>query len=379
MGVDKITGEAAEIAAKISAHYVDNARQLPWRVPPHRSQAGERPDPYHVWLSEIMLQQTTVAAVIGYFETFIRRWPTVTDMAAARESDILAAWAGLGYYARARNLFKCATYVTEKRDGIFPQTESELLELPGIGPYTAAAIAAIAFGQRAVVVDANIERLVARLHAISTPLPAGKKAIRAAMDDLTPEDGAGDFAQACMDIGASVCSARSPKCAICPVRSHCRAHATGKMEEFPVKPPKKAKPVRTGRFFWIESAGNILLVTRPGKGMLAGMRALPDDNWAAQRNGHGQAPFQGNWQIHENVVQHSFTHFSLEVDLAVYHGDKIAINSDESRLVDLAEQVGHAPVWWPLAQLPEAGLPTLFAKSASWAMKRKKKTEKELQ
>lgn len=379
MGVDKITGEATEITAKISAHYVDNARQLPWRVPPHQSRAGTLPDPYHVWLSEIMLQQTTVAAVIGYFERFVRRWPTIADMAAAEESDILAAWAGLGYYARARNLFKCATYVTEKLGGIFPQTESELLELPGIGPYTAAAIAAIAFGQRAVVVDANIERLVARLYAISTPLPAGKNAIRTAMDKLTPASGAGDFAQACMDIGASVCSARSPDCPDCPVRSHCQAHAAGLMEQFPVKPPKKPKPVRKGRFFWIERDARILLVTRPHKGMLAGMRALPDDQWAARNDGHGQVPFPGNWQIHENVVQHSFTHFSLEVDLAVYHDDKIAINSDESRLAGLAETALHEPVWWPLDQLPEAGLPTLFAKSASWAMKRKKTVEKELQ
>lgn len=379
MGVDEITGETTEITAKISAHYVDNARQLPWRMPPHRSRTGELPDPYHVWLSEIMLQQTTVAAVIGYFEKFVRRWPTVADMAAAEESDILAAWAGLGYYARARNLFKCATYVTEKLNGIFPQTESELLKLPGIGPYTAAAIAAIAFGQRAVVVDANIERLVARLYAISTPLPTGKKAIRSAMDDLTPASGAGDFAQACMDIGASICTARSPNCEVCPVQHHCQAHAAGRMESFPVKPPKKAKPVRKGRFFWIESESKVLLVKRPGKGLLAGMRALPDDQWAAQNDGHGEAPFAGKWQIHENVVQHSFTHFSLEVDLAVYHGDKIAINSDESGLACLAEYAADELVWWPLDQLPEAGLPTLFAKSASWAMKRKKIVEKELQ
>ncbi|MEL6875629.1 MAG: NUDIX domain-containing protein, partial [Pseudomonadota bacterium] len=237
---------------------------------------------------------------------------------------------------------------------------------------------AIAFGQRAVVVDANIERLVARLYAISTPLPAGKKAIRSAMDGLTPASGAGDFAQACMDIGASICTARSPDCKVCPVQSHCQAHAAGTMEKFPVKPPKKAKPLRKGRFFWIESDRKILLIKRPGKGMLAGMRALPDDQWAAQKDGHGQAPFAGSWLVHENIVQHSFTHFSLEVDLAVYHDDKIAMNSDTSRLAGLAEHAGNEPVWWPLDQLPEAGLPTLFAKSANWVMKRKT-LEKELQ
>lgn len=376
MGVDRITGEAQDITAKISAHYVDNARQLPWRVPPEQSAGGTLPDPYHVWLSEVMLQQTTVAAVIAYFRKFTARWPTVADMAAADEADILAAWAGLGYYARARNLHKCARHVTENLGGTFPSQETELLKLPGVGAYTAAAIAAIAFGQRAVVVDANIERLVARLYAIDTPLPKGKADIRIGMDALTPEARAGDFAQACMDIGANICTAKSPKCEICPVQDHCAAFAKGDQERYPVKPPKKAKPLRKGCFFWIERGEKLLLVTRPPKGMLGSMRALPDDGWAAGTDGHGRPPLDGNWQIHENIVQHSFTHFSLEVDLAVYQSEKIVINKGDNRKTEPADGLETEfsdAIWWPVQGIQDAGLPTLFAKAVHWAVKHKRK------
>lgn len=368
MGVDRITGEANNITAKISAHYVDNARNLPWRVPPKLSASGRLPDPYHIWLSEVMLQQTTVAAVIAYFQKFTKRWPTVADLAAADEADVLAAWAGLGYYARARNLHKCARHVTDDLGGIFPEQEADLLKLPGVGAYTAAAITAIAFGRRAVVVDANIERLVARLFTIDTPLPKGKTDIRVGMDALTPEVGAGDFAQACMDIGASICTAKSPQCEICPVQAHCAACAQGDQERYPVKPPKKAKPVRKGRFFWVERDEKLLLVTRPPKGMLGSMRALPDDNWAAGTDGHARPPLEGNWQLHENIIQHSFTHFSLEVDLAVYQNDKIAIHKDDNRKTELG-----AAIWWPMHGIEDAGLPTLYAKAVRWAVKRKLK------
>tara|TARA_R110002033_G_scaffold26757_9_gene61096 strand:- start:10935 stop:12002 length:1068 start_codon:yes stop_codon:yes gene_type:complete len=352
MAVDSFSAKARKISANIGAHYVDNARKLPWRTPP----GGKLPNPYHVWLSEIMLQQTTVGAVKSYFETFTRRWPTVQQLAAAKEADVLAAWAGLGYYARARNLHKCAAHVTEKLDGIFPQKESELLKLPGVGAYTAAAIAAIAFGERAVVVDANIERLVARLFAIDTPLPKGKAAIRTAMDAITPAERAGDFAQACMDMGATICTSKNPKCDICPVQEQCAAFAAGDMESYPVKPPKKHKPVRRARFFWVEQQGRILLATRPPKGMLGGMRALPDDGWAAGRDGHANPPIAGQWRVHDNIVQHSFTHFSLEVDLAVYQDEKIATNKDDN-------------IWWPLDNIAEAGLPTLYAKAVKWKLK----------
>ena len=352
MAVDSFSAKARKISANIGAHYVDNARKLPWRAPP----GGDRPDPYHVWLSEIMLQQTTVAAVKSYFETFTQRWPSVKSLADASEADVLAAWAGLGYYARARNLHKCAVYVSEKLNGIFPQKESELLKLPGVGAYTAAAVAAIAFGERAVVVDANIERLVARLFAIDTPLLKGKAEIRTAMDAITPKKGAGDFAQACMDMGATICTAKNPKCDICPVQEQCAAFAAGNMEAYPVKPPKKHKPVRRARFFWIERQGRILLATRPPNGMLGGMRALPDDGWAAGQDGHATPPIAGEWRVHENIVQHGFTHFSLEVDLAVYQDGKIATDRDRE-------------IWWPLADIAEAGLPTLYAKAVKWKLK----------
>ncbi|WP_417592474.1 A/G-specific adenine glycosylase [Parasphingorhabdus sp.] len=355
MPVDSFPAKAGKISANIGAHYVDKARKLPWRSPP----GSNLPDPYHVWLSEVMLQQTTVGAVKSYFEKFIRRWPTVQDLARADEADVMAAWAGLGYYARARNLRKCAVHVTENMNGIFPRKESELLKLPGVGAYTAAAIAAIAFAERAVVVDANIERLVARLFAIDTPLPKGKVEIRAAMDAITPRHGAGDFAQACMDIGATICTSKNPKCGICPVQKQCAAYATGDMERYPVKPPKKAKPVRRARFFWIEQQDRILLATRPPKGMLGGMRSLPDDGWAAGKDGHATPPIAGEWRVHDNIVQHSFTHFSLEVDLAVYQDEKIVTNSDDN-------------IWWPLDDIAQAGLPTLYAKAVKWKLKEEK-------
>lgn len=362
MSVDSLATKARKISTNISAHYVDNARNLPWRVPPDQSSHGILPDPYHVWLSEIMLQQTTVGAVKPYFEKFIRLWPSVHDLAAAEESEILAAWAGLGYYARARNLFKCAKYLSENKRGIFPKKESELLNLPGVGAYTAAAIAAIAFGERAVVVDANIERLVARLFAIGTPLPKGKSDIRRHMDLLTPTKRAGDFAQACMDIGASICTAKSPKCDVCPVNSVCQARALAKTENYPVKLPKKAKPVRRARFFWIEQGNSVLLSTRPDKGMLAGMRCLPDDNWSARQDGNAQAPLALDWRIFDNAIQHSFTHFSLEVDLAVYRGAKIVTNNDDN-------------IWWSLKKIEQAGLPTLYAKAVRWMAKQKQEDE----
>ncbi len=368
MPVDSLPANARKVSANISAHYVDNARILPWRQPPQDGKkekgalpGNDLPDPYHVWLSEIMLQQTTVGAVKAYFEKFTQRWPTVHDLAKAKEEDVLAAWAGLGYYARARNLHTCAVHISDNMEGTFPQKESELLKLPGVGAYTAAAIAAIAFGERAVVVDANIERLVARLFAIDTPLPTGKAEIREAMDVITPKAGAGDFAQACMDIGAAICSAKNPKCDICPVQENCEAKALGNPEKYPVKPPKKAKPVRKARFFWVEQKQKIMLSKRPEKGMLAGMRSLPDDDWAARQDGNALPPIEAEWMVHPNVIQHSFTHFSLEVDLAVYRGGKIVTNNNDN-------------IWWPLKSIDEAGLPTLYAKAIKWMAKQKDRT-----
>ena len=333
-----------DIAANLLAWYDRHARDLPWRARP-----GEpAPDPYRVWLSEVMLQQTTVAAVKAYFAAFTSRWPRVTDLAAASNDEVMAAWAGLGYYARARNLHACARAVAAA-GGRFPETEAELRALPGLGAYTAAAVAAIAFGERAVVVDANVERVVARLFAIGTPLPAARPAIRAAADRITPERRAGDFAQAMMDLGATVCTARAARCLVCPLAEACAARALGTPEAFPVKAAKKPRPARRGRAFWIERDGAVWLVTRPARGMLGGMRALPDDGWTARRDGTGEAPFAADW-VAAGQVGHVFTH--CELTLAV------------ARTTLCAGNPPGEGEWWPLERLAEAGLPTLFARAA---------------
>ena len=301
------------------------------------------PDPYRVWLSEVMLQQTTVAAVKPYFAAFTTRWPTVEALAAADEADVMAAWAGLGYYSRARNLVKAARAVAAQ--GSFPETEAGLRALPGLGAYTAAAVAAIAFGRRAVVVDANVERVVARLFAIAEPMPGARKAIRARADEITPEARAGDFAQAMMDLGATICTSRNPRCLLCPLAKSCAGRKTGDPARFPVKPAKKAKPLRQGKAYWIEWDRAVWLVRREGKGMLGGMRALPDDGWSARKDGEGGPVGEAL-----GLVRHGFTHFDLELSV-----------------VRLAEPLGEG-VWWPLDQLDEAGLPTLFARAARLAL-----------
>ena len=333
---------AATVSDILLDWYDRHARDLPWRAPP----GTPPPDPYRVWLSEVMLQQTTVAAVKPYFEAFTRRWPDVAALAAAPEDDVMAAWAGLGYYSRARNLVKCARAVAAR--GGFPTTETELREVPGLGAYTAAAVAAIAFAQRAVVVDANVERVVARLFAIDTPMPAARKPIRVAADAITPARRAGDFAQAMMDFGSSVCTAREPKCLLCPLAKTCKARATGDPARLPVKAPKKPKPLRRGRAFWIEREGEVWLVRREGKGMLGGMRALPDDGWSARADGTGEAPMPGTWES-AGVVRHVFTHAALELSVVV------------QRNAPAPDAQGE---WWPIDRIDDAGLPTLFAKAA---------------
>ena len=337
---------AAIVSEKLLEWYDMHARDLPWRARP-----GEpAPDPYRVWLSEVMLQQTTVAAVKPYFEAFTNRWPTVDALAAAPEEEVMAAWAGLGYYSRARNLVKAARAVVEH--GGFPETEDALRELPGLGAYTAAAVAAIAFGRRAVVVDANVERVVARLSNLTDPLPGVRKAIRACADVLTPDERAGDFAQAMMDLGSHICTSRDPKCLLCPLADHCRARAEGNPASLPVKAPKKAKPVRKGCAFWIEREGEVWLVKREGKGMLGGMRSLPDDGWSARGDGDGSAPITGEWHA-AGLVRHTFTHFALELSVVRYDGREHPTGKGE---------------WWPLDRLEDAGLPTLFAKAARLAL-----------
>ncbi|WP_336986090.1 A/G-specific adenine glycosylase [Altererythrobacter aquiaggeris] len=336
---------SARISPLLLKWYDLCARSLVWRAPPGHPPA----DPYHVWLSEVMLQQTTTAAVTPYFKKFINRWPTVEALAAAPEEDIMAAWAGLGYYSRARNLAKCARQIAKL--GAFPQAEDDLRKLPGLGAYTAAAIASIAFGKRAVVVDANVERVVSRLFAIVAPLPAARKAIRVAADAITPAIRAGDHAQAMMDLGATVCTSREPRCLLCPLTKYCEARATGEPGRFPVKPPKKTKPERKGTAFWIERGGNVWLVKRASKGMLGGMRALPDDGWTARNDGSGDSPLSGDW-IDAGTVRHVFTHATLDLAVRRYTGDTLPPGAGE---------------WWPVGRIDEAGLPTLFAKAARLA------------
>jgi A/G-specific adenine glycosylase len=305
-----------------------------------------------------MLQQTTVAAVIPYYDRFITRWPDVSALAAADDAELMAAWAGLGYYARARNLLKCARVIMSEHGGLFPASEAELLQLPGIGAYTAAAIAAIAFGERAIVVDANVERVIARLFSIETPLPAAKVEIRAACETITPKRRPGDFAQAMMDLGATICSPRGPACTVCPLAQYCAAHKSGIAERLPLKPAKAAKPQRTGTAYWIEKDGHVWLIQRAGKGMLAGMRALPDDGWAARHDGDSQPPIAANWRKIDEAVDHVFTHFTLSLSVAL---TAEPVNQD-------ALPPG---IWWPIKRLDSAGLPTLFMKAAKAALQRK--------
>jgi A/G-specific adenine glycosylase len=276
--------ESPVMVAAILDWYDRMARSMPWRVPPHLSAQGHRPDPYHVWLSEVMLQQTTVAAVGGYFRAFVTRWPAVIDLAAAEDADVMAAWAGLGYYARARNLLKCARAVAQEHSGRFPDTEAGLRTLPGIGPYTAAAIAAIAFDRPATVLDGNVERVMARLNAIEQPLPDAKETLRAQAARLTPEHRPGDYAQAVMDLGATICTPRRPACGLCPWSGPCAGRRRGIAAELPRKRPKPEKPTRLGiAYLALRPDGAVLLERRPPRGLLGGMLGLPGTDRAAGR------------------------------------------------------------------------------------------------
>lgn len=285
--------------------YDRHARVMPWRVGPMDRRAGVRPDPYRVWLSEVMLQQTTVAAVRDYFHRFTARWPTVQDLAAARDDEVMAEWAGLGYYARARNLLKCARAVAKL--GAFPETREGLLALPGIGPYTAGAVAAIAHDEAATVVDGNVERVMARLFAVETPLPTAKPELTALAERLTPLQRPGDHAQAVMDLGATICTPKSPACGICPVNALCRARVLGLQAELPRKLAKPAKPTRQGTVWLVRNGPLWLVETRPSRGLLGGMTGFPGDGWDGAG---GPAPVETAWrEIGE--IRHTFTHFHL--------------------------------------------------------------------
>ncbi|EBA17176.1 A/G-specific adenine glycosylase [Roseobacter sp. SK209-2-6] len=290
--------------------YDKHARKMPWRVPPLDRLAGHEPDPYRVWLSEVMLQQTTVAAVIEYFQRFTARWPSVVDLANAEDADVMAEWAGLGYYARARNLLKCARVVAQDLGGAFPDSYAELLKLPGIGPYTAAAIASIAFDRAETVLDGNVERVMARLHDIHDPLPGSKELLRGHAATLTPSTRPGDYAQAVMDLGATICTPKSPACGICPWREPCAARIAGTAAELPKKTPKKPKPTRQGMVYLARSpSGAWLLERRPDKGLLGGMLGWPGSDWGETPT--PAPPFEAEWQDIGGEVRHTFTHFHL--------------------------------------------------------------------
>ena len=300
-----------------------HARVMPWRTSPADRRAGQQPDPYHVWLSEVMLQQTTVAAVKDYFRKFVTLWPTVEDPAAAEDADVMAAWAGLGYYARARNLLKCARVISQEHGGTFPQTEAELQKLPGIGPYTSAAISSIAFDVPATVLDGNVERVMARIHNDETPLPGAKPVFHDYAAQLTPPERAGDYAQAVMDLGATICTPRNPACGICPWRAPCAARREGHPDTLPRKTPKKPKPVRVGTAFVARrSDGAWLLETRPTRGLLGGMLGWPTTEWletppAPQDALVQSAPAPADWTELPGDVRHTFTHFHLVLTVQV--------------------------------------------------------------
>lgn len=318
----------AAVSEQLLAWYDGAARVMPWRIGPAARAAGARPDPYRIWLSEVMLQQTTVAAVSGYFTRFVTRWPSVQDLAAAEDADVMAEWAGLGYYARARNLLACARAVVRDHGGVFPATAEGLRALPGVGPYTAGAVASIAYDEPAVVVDGNVERVMARLFAVETPLPLSKPALIAHATRLTPRLRAGDYAQAVMDLGATICSPRNPACGICPLMALCLARKAGIAAELPRKLPKPEKPVRRGAVWLAENAGQMLVERRRDKGLLGGMLGFVGDGWDGAGGG---PPFQAEWQT-LGEVKHTFTHFHLFLTV---HWAKARGNPERGSYADL--------------------------------------------
>lgn len=348
--VNKMTSPANKLLNWFDLHQ----RQFPWRASP-----GEIVDTYKVWLSEIMLQQTTTATVIGYFEAFIRRWPKIEELAAVDLDEVLHAWQGLGYYARARNLHKCAQLIVTEHGGRFPDTEASLVKLPGIGSYTAAAIASIAFDHVATPVDGNVERVMARLHRISEPLPGAKKVLKKKAAEFTPSNRCGDYAQAVMDLGATICTPKKPACKLCPWRDICKAHSSGDMEKYPVRSPKKPKPTRYGTVYFLQNKnGQVLIRRREERGLLGGMMEFPSTEWLEagwQKNeAFGNAPVATDWQILSGAIKHTFTHFHLE--LRVLKG-----MVGEAKLLD--------GVWCEPGKLNCYALPTVMKKVWAHATK----------
>ncbi|MES2344280.1 MAG: A/G-specific adenine glycosylase [Pseudomonadota bacterium] len=339
------------LRARLLAWYDAQARDLAWRVGPTEGRAGVRADPYRVWLSEVMLQQTTVPHATPYFLKFTARWPTVSDLAAEADGEVMAAWAGLGYYARARNLLACARAVASEHGGVFPDTEAALRALPGLGPYTAAAVAAIAFDRPTNVVDGNVERVISRLFAVETPLPDAKPELKRLAESLVRDHRPGDWAQALMDLGATICKPKSPLCDRCPLATDCAALATGASESYPRRTAKAVRPHRHGVAYVLTRGDQVALVRRPPKGLLGGMLALPTSDWRAapftEAEALAAAPAPADWrQVGE--VEHGFTHFTLTLKLLRAEG--------EARDV----------IWSPRRDLD--GLPSVFLKAARAAL-----------
>lgn len=346
-------------SALILAWYDRHARKLPWRVGPRERARGVRPDPYRVWLSEVMLQQTTVQAVKPYFDKFTALWPDVAALAAAPREEVMKAWAGLGYYARARNLKACAEAVAAKHGGRFPDTAAALRTLPGIGEYTAAAIAAIAFDEPVAVVDGNVERVIARLFAIDTPLPEAKKVIREYQARLTPATRAGDYAQAMMDLGATICTPRQPACSLCPLNEECIARARGEAELYPVKGEKAERPMRRGAaFVAVREDGAVLLRTRADGGLLGGMAEVPGSGWSESSREVEplvDVPIMAEWRRLPGTVVHVFTHFRLELNVYCARFG--------------AMEKAPAGFWWaPAETLPGEALPSVMKKAIEAAI-----------
>ncbi|WP_018239059.1 A/G-specific adenine glycosylase [Ensifer sp. BR816] len=351
------TMRATDAAPLLFDWYDRHHRDLPWRVSPPMAARGAIADPYRIWLSEVMLQQTTVQAVKAYFDKFLTLWPKVEDLAAAETEEVMKAWAGLGYYARARNLKKCAQAVAYEHGGRFPDTEEGLKALPGIGDYTAAAIAAIAFNRQSAVLDGNVERVISRLYAIETPLPAAKPEMRRLVSELTPSDRPGDFAQAMMDLGATICTPKRPACSLCPFRSGCRALTVADPETFPRKAAKKERPLRLGAaFVAIDNSNAVYLRKRAETGLLGGMTEVPGTDWTARRDGETSIeaqPFAAGWESC-GTVTHVFTHFELR--LSVYRAK-------------VANAVAGGEGWWePIASLKAQALPTVMKKAITQAI-----------
>lgn len=342
--------EIAPFSHRLLEWYDLHAREMPWRIPPHDHAQGVRADPYHVWLSEVMLQQTQVATVKEYFLKFIDKWPTIFDLAKSEQEDVLKAWAGLGYYSRARNLKKCADMVVAEHEGKFPKTFEELKKLPGIGDYTASAIASIAFDQPVAVLDGNVERVMARHNCIKTTFPEAKPETKTMLTNILDKQQPGEFAQATMDLGATICTPKRPACSLCPVNDDCLGFKNGNAELFPYKKPKAVKPTRSGAAFVIQNENEeIFLCKRAESGLLAGMTQVPTNEWNSNQDGledTTDAPIQSEWE-NAGIARHTFTHFQLELNVwRISNINEIPIKG-----------------WWcPIDQLAKEALPTVMKK-----------------